>query len=295
MSLYFIFHGSLYLVILNTKLLNKMKIQNKTFVDGYNPIVEFQSMPWDAPKNPKMDFGILILRSGNSYVSKKGLERAYLLMQGRVLVKWAENTKEIYRKSIWTDNPWCLHVPHSIDVTIEVMSDKAELAVIATPNENDFSPKLYTPVECQSEYRGAGTMRETSTRIVRTIFDDNNSPNANLVLGEVINFPGKWSSYPPHWHPQPEIYHYRFLPEQGFGFSMLGEDAEQVHNGDTILIFNEAHSQTSAPGYAMYYIWPIRHLEGNRYGPSTNTPEFDKKHLWVTKPENQTKIFPPEE
>ena len=34
-------------------------------------------------------------------------------------------------------------------------------------------------------------MRETSTRIVRALFDKTNAPYANLVVGEVIGFPGK--------------------------------------------------------------------------------------------------------
>ena len=62
-------------------------------------------------------------------------------------------------------------------------------------------------------------------RLVRTIFDRTNAdPNAELVLGEVITLPGRWSSYPPHHHPQPEIYHYRFTHPQGYGHAELGED-----------------------------------------------------------------------
>ena len=38
-----------------------------------------------------------------------------------------------------------------------------------------------------------------------------------MVLGEVLNLPGKWSSYPPHHHPQPEVYFYRFDYPDGFG------------------------------------------------------------------------------
>jgi 5-deoxy-glucuronate isomerase len=130
-------------------------------------------------------------------------------------------------------------------------------------------------------------MRETSTRIVRTIIEDPRAPWSNLVLGEVITFPGKWSSYPPHHHPQPEIYHYRFAPSGGFGFAAIGDEGCVVRNRDTILIPPHAvHPQTAAPGYAMFYIWVIRHLDGDRYGVPTFVPE----HSWVTDP--AAKIWP---
>lgn len=84
---------------------------------------------------------------------------------------------------------------------------------------------------------------------MRTVFDHSNAPYANLVVGEVIGFPGKWSSYPPHWHPQPEIYFYRFLPENGYGFAELSEDVVKTHNNSTVLITKkETHPQTTAPG-----------------------------------------------
>jgi 5-deoxy-glucuronate isomerase len=137
-------------------------------------------------------------------------------------------------------------------------------------------------------------MRETSTRVVRTVFDDTNRSESNLVIGEVIGVPGKWSSYPPHHHPQPEIYHYRFLPEQGFGLTAIGEAPHIIHDKDTILIREgEVHPQVTAPGYAMWYLWVIRHIEGAHYGPATKTPIFIKEHEWVTGPEE--KIWQPKE
>lgn len=123
-------------------------------------------------------------------------------------------------------------------------------------------------------------MGETSTRIVRTVFDDTDSPDSMLVLGEVVGAPGKWSSYPPHHHPQPEIYHYRFLPKAGFGLTRIGEEAHVLQDGDTVLIREgEVHPQVSAPGYAMWYLWVIRHLDDARYA----TPVFAEEHVWVTR------------
>ena len=115
---------------------------------------------------------------------------------------------------------------------------------------------------------------------MRTVFDDSDAPFSNLVVGEVVTMPGKWSSYPPHHHPQPEIYHYRFLPENGFGLAVVGDSAFTVRSGDTVLIREgESHPQAAAPGYAMWYLWAIRHLDGNRYV----TPTVDPDHAWTTR------------
>jgi len=124
-------------------------------------------------------------------------------------------------------------------------------------------------------------LEDTSYRIVRTIFDINNRPESKLVLGEDITFPGRWSSYPPHYHPQPEIYHYRFTSPDGYGHGELGDDVYKIHNYDTIKILDKkVHSQVAAPGYGMYYLWVIRHLPGNPY----TSPVFAREHSWLLDP-----------
>ncbi len=275
-----------------------MKIPAKPLARGMNWVVKIDDLPWDDPRNAKMDFAILVLEKSQTLVLDQPLEKTVLLLKGEVSLSWNDaaagkaTEKKAKRSSIFDDDPYCLHVPAHVAVSITSASSRSELAVFMTKNGTSFPPKLYLPADCRSEPRGEGTMRETSTRIVRTIFDIENAPDAKLVLGEVIDYPGKWSSYPPHKHPQPEIYHYRFLPENGFGFCMLGEDVLKVKNGDTVEIFNVEHPQTSAPGYAMFYIWAIRHLDGNPYGAKFGTPIFDPEHAWVMKKENDDKIWP---
>jgi 5-deoxy-glucuronate isomerase len=228
-----------------------------------------------------MDFGILRLATGEKHRLGPGRERALTLLGGAAAWAWDGRSENVARSSVFDESPWVLHVPAGVPVTVSAREGGAEIAVAAADNGRGFDPRLYTPAECRSEERGKGTMRETSTRIVRTVFDDSNAPYANLVVGEAVSFPGKWSSYPPHHHPQPEVYHYRTLPEHGFGLSMLGDDACQVRHLDTLLIPPGLdHPQVAAPGYALYYLWVIRHLDGERYV----TPEFTKEHAWVMDP-----------
>jgi 5-deoxy-glucuronate isomerase len=123
-----------------------------------------------------------------------------------------------------------------------------------------------------------------SLRNVRLIFDWRERPESNLVVGEVVNYPGRWSSYPPHHHAQPELYHYRFTEPQGYGHAELGERVFKVRQNDTIKIMGgESHSQVSAPGYGMYYLWIIRHLEGRPYRGF----EFLPEHRWLLSPDEQ--------
>ena len=121
-------------------------------------------------------------------------------------------------------------------------------------------------------------MQDACLRNVRLIFDDSVFKGSNIVIGEVINYPGRWSSYPPHHHSQNEIYHYRFTLPQGYGHAELGEQVYRISNGDTIRIPGGLdHSQVSAPGYGMYYLWVVRHQEGNHY----NGFEFTEEHKWL--------------
>ena len=267
-----------------------MKIKNPVFRQGYTPITDLDD-PYE--RNTLMKFGILKLESDESYFFSARYEKALLLLTGSVKFSWGSGESNLAseasasRTSLFDENPACLHLPEGINVTVTAENLESELVIVQTQNGRSFKEMYFPPGECRIELRGAGTMRETSTRIVRTIFDQSNRPEANLVLGEVIDYPGKWSSYPPHHHPQPEIYHYRFLPENGFGFAMLGNDVVKVQHGDTVLILNDAsHPQVSAPGYAMYYVWVIRNLDGNPYG----TPIFEPEHTWVQKPD--AKIWP---
>lgn len=252
---------------------------------GYTSIATIDN----KEQNSLMDFGILRLKSGESFTEDLPLERAYLLINGKLTFEWNGKSVCVDRPNCFDYSPWVLHVPKDVKVTFVAGSD-AELAVQRTVNDIIFSSKLYTPEECASENRGAGTMREASTRIVRTVFDQSNAPYSNLILGEVIGFPGKWSSYPPHWHEQPEIYFYRFLPENGYGFAELSQDVVKTHNNSTVFITEgETHPQTTAPGYAMWYLWVIRNLDGNPY----ITPTFVPEHLWVTDSSKQADIWPP--
>ncbi len=250
---------------------------------GYNAICEIDKSHEDM----FMDVGVIKLNIADTYTNDAALERAILLIEGSVMFSWEGQTQSVERISCFDDNPICLHLPQGVSVTVTGKTDGTELMYQAIGNEQDFSPKLYLADDTVTDIFGKDTLGNTSIRSVRTVIDDDIAPYSNLVIGEVINHPGKWSSYPPHAHVQPEVYHYRFLPDTGFGVSIIGEETVKVtHKSTSMIHTGVVHPQCSAPGYAMYYIWMIPH-KPKRW---LKDREFDEKHTWML--EEDAKIWP---
>jgi 5-deoxy-glucuronate isomerase len=228
-----------------------------------------------------MSFGLLALGAGDRFEDFAAEERVLVLLAGEAAFEWSGDLATAGRVSLFDERPTVLHVPAGEPIGVTARRD-AELAWIATANDRAFAPRFFRPDEAvDREWRGASRVGEAALREVRTVFDDRNRPESNLVLGEVVNLPGRWSSWPPHHHPQPEIYHYRFDRPEGYGHAELGRDVMRVGHGDTVKILDERdHAQVAAPGYAMWYLWFIRHLPERRY----TVPEFTPEYRWTMEP-----------
>lgn len=245
------------------------------FNGGYNTICT-----WDDDSGMMMNIGIIKLEKEDIYVNDDPLEQAILLIKGDVTFRWGDHCVRVKRDSCFDELPICLHVSSVCPFTVTAHSD-AELISQGVQNDAYFTSRLYDSSNTQSEVFGKDALNHTSIRTVRTIIDDTVAPYSNLVMGEVINHPGKWSSYPPHRHDQPEVYHYRFEPEEGFGISVIGEEANKISHGSTALIpGGKVHPQCSAPGYAMYYVWMIPH-KPKRW---LKDRVFEEKHEWLLEP-----------
>lgn len=259
-----------------------MILKSNEFKKGYNKLV------LEENKDIKMDFGTLALNKGDSHKFHEPKECIFTLLTGEVTFKYEGKEEKAFRKSCFHENPTVLHVPENTEVEITCLSEKTEVLVQSTKNSKKFESKLYTEKDllCPTEMRGEGTLNEASTRIVRTFFDRSTCPETNFYIGEVVSYPGKWSSYPPHFHTEPEIYFYKFLPENGYGFAEMGDEVYKVKNNDmTGMPGKVTHSQSTAPGYAEYYLWVIR-LQDN-VNMVTNVV---KEHAWAA--EKGAKYFP---
>lgn len=250
---------------------------------GYNSVTEMANQE----HNMLMDVGIVKMspKMGSSFF-EKDKEMAFLLLTGKLTMSWDGQEKSMERNSVFDEEPWCLHVPQNTEVTIEALTD-CEILVQKTDNDKMFKSKLYGPEDCSSEQFGKGVWNEAALRLVRTVFDYSNAPYSNMVMGEVITYPGRWSSYIPHHHPQPEVYYYKFDKPQGFGCSIIGDNVFKVKdNGFSLIPGGVVHPQIAAPGYAMYYCWMIRHLENNPWTDRIN----EKCHEWLL--DKNAKIWP---
>lgn len=241
---------------------------------GWTDITRFD----ETEDNTGIGFGVLKLSSGESFETTTANETAWLLMVGKVRVEVGGTTAEFERRSLFDESASCLHAAAGETVRF-VCQSEVEFTVYSTANTKKFPVRVFHPKDVPNEHRGAGQVGGACLRYVRTIFDATNSDaNAELVLGEVVTMPGRWSSYPPHHHPQPEIYHYRFTKAQGFGHAELGDTVLRVKQYDSVKIFDgNDHAQCAAPGYGMYYSWVIRHLPGNPY----SVPDFTEEHRWT--------------
>ncbi|CUH94800.1 hypothetical protein P22_0866 [Propionispora sp. 2/2-37] len=253
---------------------------------GYNQITE----RYNKQQNMLMDIGLCSWKEGEqAALLDEKQETAFLLLNGKLAIRWEGKEQIMERHSLFDESPWCLHVPRNTKVEVKAIG-ACEVIVQKTDNPRMFASKLYKPEDCDSAQFGKGVWNETASRIVRTVFDYSNAPYSNLVIGEVINYPGRWSSYIPHHHPQPEVYFYRFDKPQGFGCSIIGEDIFKIkHNSFSMIPGGLVHPQVTAPGYAMYYCWMIRHLDNNPWTERVN----EAAHTWLL--EKDPPIWSPKE
>lgn len=254
------------------------------FADGYTIITRDA----DSAPGAGVEFGIRRMRQGEEVeVHANGTRResVWVLLDGQAEFNWGgQGNCRVQRQSLFDEAPTTLHVDANTRLHVRAVSDVVEWAVISTANAREFEPRVFRPEDVEPEYRGAGLAQDACLRNVRLIFDGVRRPDSNLVLGEVINYPGRWSSYPPHHHEQPELYHYRFTAPQGYGHGEVGEQVFRVQQNDTLRIpGGQDHAQVAAPGYGMYYLWIVRHLQDNRYAGF----EFTRDHAWLLQAEAQ--------
>ncbi len=252
---------------------------------GYNVYIDESTNQMGT----QMNVGLLVMEDGDTYTYESAdHEVAILLFEGKVTYQWDDKTVEADRPDCFHHEAYCLLASRGTKITLTAHAH-SELYVQDTPNDNKYASVMYTPDSVQTQHAGShGELMGCMEREIKTFFDYDNAPFSNMVLGEVLSYPGKWSSYPPHHHPQPEVYFYRFDKPQGFGAGFAnGEIYKTEHNGCAVINYG-FHSQTTAPGYAECYAWGIRHLDGD---PWKKTRIDDEEHEWLWKDDANDHIY----
>ena len=251
---------------------------------GYHALVTAE----EHPEMMGLEFGVLVLEAGQTEKYNLPQEVLYDLLRGKGEFSWDGICRTADRKDCFHEGANLLHVPERTEVTVRCLSERAEITISRVENHRKFEAKFFAPEDClePNEQRGAGTLNECATRINRTFFTRETRPESNLYGGEVVSYPGRWSSYPAHRHLEPEIYFYKFLPEDGYGLAEYGEDAYKVRNNDLMCMpAYVTHSQTTAPGYAEFYQYMIRLQDDKDFSKETV-----KELEWTIQP--GAKFFP---
>ena len=253
-----------------------MYIKKSAESAGLHPYIQIEE---GKGRDVGMDVALLVLNPGETYSeTDPEKEAAFLLFCGSALFRAGEREWQVSRESEFAQEASCLHVCAGTPVVIRAQ-ERCEIYVQRVFNEVRFEAKCYLPEDVQVQRAGVTELQGTMRRNIKTIFDLGNAPYSNMVLGEVLNFPGKWSSYPPHFHPQPEVYFYRFDKPQGFGAGFANGELHQTGHNGLLVIQSGFHSQVAAPGYGLCYVWGIRHLPGD---PWIKTRIDEPEHLWMT-------------
>lgn len=254
---------------------------------GLQPIVGPENSPLKL-----IEFGRLSLGPGERWeASFEGKEAVLYLLGGSCDVEASGRRFHGLgtRKDPFSGLPTALYLPPGSTCSVRALTP-LDAAVCSAPAQGGDSrePALVTPDMCKVTSVGAFNWR----REVRTVIGPE-IPAQKLLVGETLNPPGNWSSYPPHKHdtrsesevPLEEVYFFLVSPPQGFGairiYTPEGDpepldEIYVVRDGDTVVIPRGYHPVTAAPGYTLFYLWVLAGEE-RKYGAWTDDPA----HAWV--------------
>lgn len=250
--------------------------------EGYQPIIgeENECLKY-------IEFGFLTLKKGQVHEEEtKDKEVGLIILSGKCSLKAGDREWKSVgeRPDVFSGRASGVYVPCRSGYRITT-EDEVEVAVCKAPSKLACPPRLVKPEEVKVKSVGKDNWR-------RDVYDiiDLTVEAERLVIGEMINPPGNWSSAPPHKHDvdnlpqesnQEELYFFRVDPPQGFGMQRLYTDdgslneAYVLENNDTVAIPKGYHPLAAAPGYRLYYLWI---LAGEK---RVLKPRDDPRHTWI--------------
>ena len=243
-----------------------------------------------TPERPGDLIGLALsdLDAGQSFESPGDLETVVVVLGGVVDVE--ANGESLGsaggRSSVFEGPGYAVYSPPGTALRLKATTP-AQLA-IATAPAGQGAP-LEARIIGPGDQRLADVGKGNWSRTVRTILGPAHAAG-RLLLGETINPPGNWSSYPPHKHDREappeevrleEVYFFKVDPPEGFGVQVryddAGTEAFTVRDGDSAVIRSGYHPLVAAPGYSLYYLW-VMAGDGRQM-----IPHFDPAYAWVQK------------
>lgn len=237
-------------------------VKQVTLQYGYNSLVEKGEMQY-------IEFGVFKGKAGDTFAwNTEDCEAVLVFLSGRCRLKVNGEDYGVVggRRSVFDGNACSLYAPNNTQVEIEVL-DEAEVALSQTHVATDASPRLIQPEEVNVRDVGVWNWRRDVKDIV-----DKRTPASRLVVGETINPPGNWSSWPPHKHDvhnppseskQEEVYFFKVQPANSFGVARLYtaegdvDEVLPIRENSVLLIRRGYHPIAAAPGTRVYYLWTL--------------------------------------
>jgi 5-deoxy-glucuronate isomerase len=229
------------------------------------PVLSLDAARSDHLLEPGAEGRLGAARTVGDAAGRTGEAVAWVVVEegvGRIAV--ADVSAEVNgRASVFVGPGWSACVGPHTDFSL---TGELRATVVWRATDREIPSRLIDPASVSDEARGEGT----TARRVRTYIAE-----GPLIVGETLNPPGGWSSWPPHRHDHEELYLYRFEPAHGFGVHVAFDDrsGDHVRNGpgadgpvDTPVIVRDGsierittgwHPVVAAPDCEMYYLWAL--------------------------------------
>ncbi|HXX39474.1 MAG TPA: 5-deoxy-glucuronate isomerase [bacterium] len=251
-----------------------------------------------------LEFGVIELTPGAAEPLATGNREAvvYLLSgAGMITVDGRQEPVRIGpRRDVFTDPPSAVYLPPRTSARLVAGQAGCFAALVSAPSGSGAPVAVVGPGDVARRNVGASNW----ARAVYNVIDATRGAQ-RLMVGETINPPGNWSSYPPHKHdvrsasgelPMEEVYFYLTRPAGGFALQMLYtapgdphpiDEIYRVESGDLLLIPRGYHPVVAAAGYDLFYLWAMAGDE-SRYGAWSDDPAY----AWVREREREVTPAP---
>lgn len=191
-------------------------------------------------------------------------EAVVVLLGGSCTVTTESITTTLHREDVFRQLASACYVPPGSRFELAAITD-TEAALCLSTARGGRPPFVVTPQQVKRRRMGRDHFQRDVFDIVGPEAD-----TEHLIVGETLNPPGHWSSFPPHKHDadipgqevaMEEIYYFRVNPSDGFGFQRLytptGDRDTAIVVRDHVVSMIDAgyHPVSAMPGCTIYYLW----------------------------------------
>ena len=237
-----------------------------------------------------LSFGRLGVAHGHPYEGFTGKQECVIdILDGTVTIEvGGQSYQSLGNRTTPYGGPTLICLPPNAHYKVSSTVTMADLLVVSADATSGETVKVVNPEDAPVRHVGKDNWERhvwPGTAVT--------SGTKRLIVGETINPPGNWSSFPPHKHDTDnppegvyeEVYFFLVRPRGGFGLSCVyerreGADARQdaviVEDGDSVIIPRGYHTVVAAPGYELRYVWALCGTE-RTYGAWSDDPA----HVWV--------------